>query len=53
MNKRKLDVVAITTPENESMVIICKDSPMNPSKNVTKLLQSTGAYATTTIDKET
>jgi len=53
MNKRKLDVVAITTLENESMVIVWKDSPMNPSKNVTKVLQFIGAYATTTIDKET
>lgn len=35
------------------MVIVWKDSPMNPSKNFTKLLQFIGAYAATTIDKET
>ena len=33
------------------MDIFWKDSPMDPSKNLTKFSQYTGTYATTTIDK--
>jgi len=34
------------------MDIIWKDSPMDPSENLTKLSQYVGAYATTTIVKD-
>jgi len=49
--KRKLDVVAVATPENDPMDIVWKDSNIDPSQNLTKLSQFAGAYATTTIDK--
>jgi len=51
--KIKLDIVAITTPDNEPMDVVWKDSPMDPSENITRLSQFIGAYATTTIDKAT
>ena len=35
------------------MEVIWKDTPIDPSKNITKLSQFAGAYATATIDKET
>ena len=35
--KKKLDVATITTPDNEPMDIVWKDSPMDPSENLTKL----------------
>lgn len=53
IKKRKLDVVAVTTPENEPMDIVWKESPIDPSENPTKLSQFTGAYATKTMDKAT
>jgi len=49
--KRKLDSTISTTPNNEPMDIVWKDSPINPSENLTRLLQFVGAYATMTIDK--
>jgi len=51
--KRKLDVVAVTTPDNEPMDIIWRYSSMDPYENLTRLLQFTRAYAMTTIDKAT
>ena len=39
------------TLKNEPMDVVWKDTPVNPSENLTKLSQCTGAYATTTIDK--
>ena len=35
------------------MDIVWKDSPIDPSENLTRLSQFAGAYATTTIDKAT
>jgi len=49
----KLDIVANMTPDNEPMDILWKDSPMDPSKNLTKLSQFAGAYAMETINKVT
>lgn len=49
--KRKLDAVAVMTSENEKLNIMKKDSPMDPSENLTKFSQFIGAYATKTIDK--
>ena len=49
--KIKLDVAAITTPNNEPIDIVWKNSPMDPFENVTRMSQFAGAYATTTIDK--
>lgn len=40
-----------TTLENESMEIVWKDAPIDPSENITKLSQFPGAYATATFDK--
>lgn len=51
--KRKLNVAAIMTPDNEPIDIVWKDPPMDPSENLTRLLQFEGAYATETIDKAT
>ena len=51
--KRKLDSTTTTTLQNEPMDVIWKDSPIDPSSNLTRLSQFTGAYATTTMDKET
>lgn len=51
--KRKLYVVVVTIFENEPMDIVWKDSPMDPSENLTKLSQFARAYATATIDKAT
>ena len=48
-----MDAKVSTTPDNESMDIFWKDSPIDPSNNLTKLSQFTSAYATMTIDKET
>jgi len=48
-----LDATAATTPDNEPMDIVWKDSPIDPSENLTRLSQFAGAYATTTIDKAT
>ena len=50
-NKRKLDTTAIITLENEPMEVVWKDTPVDPSENLTKLSQFTRSYATTTIDK--
>lgn len=49
--KIKLDSVAATTLENELMDVLWKDSPVDPSANLTRLSQFAGAYATTTIEK--
>lgn len=35
------------------MDIVWKDTPIDPSENITKLLQFVGDYAATTIDKVT
>jgi len=35
------------------MDIVWKDSPMDPSENLTRLAQFAGAYAAVTIDKVT
>jgi len=51
--KRKLDATTATTPDNEPMDIVWKDSPIDPSDNLTRPSQFAGAYATVTIDKET
>jgi len=51
--KRKLDAIVATTPENEPMDIVWKDSPIDPSDNLTRLSQFAGAYATMTIQKAT
>lgn len=51
--KRKLDSTTATTPKNEPLDVLWKDSPIDPSTNLTKLSQFVGAYATMTIDKET
>lgn len=51
--KRKLDSIAATTPENELMDVLWKDSLVDPSTNLTRLSKFAGAYATITIDKET
>lgn len=42
--KRKLDDTAATTPDNELMDIVWKDSPIDPSGNLTRLSQFAGAY---------
>jgi len=41
------------TLENEAIDVVWKDTCVDPSKNLTKLSQFVGAYATTTINKET
>jgi len=51
--KRKLDSIDVTTPNNEPMDILWKDSPIDPSANLTRLSHVAGAYATTTINKAT
>ena len=51
--KIKLDSIAVTTPENELMDVLWKDSPIDPSANFTRLSQFAETYATMTIDKET
>jgi len=51
--KRKLNAIAATTPDNEPMDIVWKDSPIDPSDNITRLSQFAGAYAIVNIDKET
>jgi len=49
--KRKLDSIAVTTPENELMDVLWKDSPTDPSASLSRLSQFAGAYAIVTIDK--
>ena len=46
-----MNSTATTTPDNESMDIVWKDSPIDPSENLTRLSQFAGDYATLTIDK--
>ena len=49
----KLDSRAVTTPDNEPMDVLQKDSPIDPSANLTRMSQFASAYATMTINKET
>ena len=51
--KRKLDTMFVTTPENEPMYIVWKDSPIDPSENLINRSHFVGAYAIMTIDKAT
>jgi len=49
--KRKLDSIAVTTPENELMDVLWKDLPTDPSASLSRLSQFAGAYSIVTIDK--
>ena len=49
--KRKRVETLELPPGNEPMDIVWRDIPFNPAKNLTRLSQFTGAYATTTMDK--
>lgn len=49
--KRKLDSIVATTPENEPMDVLWKDSPIDPSANLNRLSQFAGAYAIVTMEK--
>lgn len=48
-----MDATTATTLDNEPMDIVWKDSPIDPSENLTRLSQFARAYASTTIDKAT
>lgn len=50
-NKRKLDTTTVATLENESMDVVWKDTPIDPSENLTRLSLFADTYATATIDK--
>ena len=47
-----MDSTYVTTPNNELMDVLWKDSPINPFDNLNSMSQFAGAYAKTTIDKE-
>ena len=47
--KRKLE--NILSQDTEHLDVLWKDPVNNPTENLTKLSQITGAYASTTIDK--
>lgn len=50
--ERKIDHDAITLLGNKSIDVFWKDTPIDPSKNLTKLSQFASAYASAKIDKE-
>jgi len=49
--KRNLDSTTATTPDNEPIDIVWKDSPIDPFENFTRLSKFARAYATLTINK--
>ena len=48
---RKMDPDMFSTPQEEFMNIVYKNTEVNPSEDLTKLSQYAGAYSAATIDK--
>lgn len=49
IKKQKLD--SVLSPKAEQLHVLWRDPTTDPTENMTKLSQSTGAYASATIDK--
>jgi len=49
--RRKIDQDMFSTPQEEFMNIVYKNTEVNPSEDLTKLSQYAGAYSAATIDK--
>ena len=50
--RRRTKPSLVVIPRDITMDIVWKDTPIDPSENLTKLSQFAGAYASSMIDKE-